>query len=176
MRSMSKRQNAGEYNNGLPLMSSNPACYRTGSLLHSSFTIPFPAVYSLQSTGFRSILPDKNQSSCQNTRTRGTIFQLVGGLHNPRSLGSLKRVAPLRLSPCYGAPLLDVANLYVPHRIEPRPPAEQDKNIRRVVELPYGQPKQVWREPWCDRMDGAGERLALDDNIAGDFAARAEGL
>jgi len=159
-------------------MSSKAEYYRKVSLLPDSFTSlsrSRPDTH-FHSAGFCSVLPAKYQGSCQNTRTRGTIFQLVGGLHNPRSLGSLKRVAPLRLSPCYGAPLLNVANLYVPHRIEPRPPAEEDNNVYRAAELTYGQPKRVWREPWCDRMDGAGERLVLDDDIACDFAARAEGL
>ena len=37
-------------------------------------------------------------------------------------------------------------------------------------------PRRVTKKMCCDRIDGAGERLALDDDIACDFAARAEGF
>src|SRR5438552_1651471 len=49
---------------------------------------------------------------------RGTIFLLVRGMYNPRNLGSLKRVAPLRLSLCCGAPFLGIARLCSPRRDE----------------------------------------------------------
>jgi hypothetical protein len=63
------------------------------------------------SAGFRSVLPDRNQSSCQNTLTARHDVLLVRGMYNPRNLGSLKRVAPLRLSLCCGAPFLGIARL-----------------------------------------------------------------
>jgi hypothetical protein len=65
---------------------------------------------------------------------RGAIFQLVRIMNSHKINRTLKKVALLRLSPYLGAPLLDVASLYVPHRIELRPPAGQDENMRRVVE------------------------------------------
>jgi hypothetical protein len=71
MRFMSKRQNAGEYNNGLPLMSSNPGCSRKGFLVYDSFTLlsrSQPHAH-FQSADFRSILPDNYQGSCQKTLT-----------------------------------------------------------------------------------------------------------
>ena len=65
-----------------------------------------------------SVQPDSVQS-CQMTikaRARApsqqdTIFQLVRSIYNHGNLGSLKKVAPLRLSPCGGAPSFDIAHL-----------------------------------------------------------------
>ena len=37
-------------------------------------------------------------------------------------------------------------------------------------------PRRVTKNPYCDRMDGARERLTLDDNIARDFATLAKGF
>ena len=106
MRSMLKRQNAGEYNNGLPLMSSNP-----GAIGRS----PYSATLSLSRSRLRTHFspPAFVQSYRIRIKARarmpsrwGTIFRLVSGRYNSRNLGSLKRVAPLRLSRCCGAPSL----------------------------------------------------------------------
>ena len=37
-------------------------------------------------------------------------------------------------------------------------------------------PRGVMKKTYCDWMDGAGERLALDDDIACDFATLAKGF
>ena len=87
-------------------MSSNPGCYRrASSLCDSSCHGPIPASYSsLPSTCSYSPLPDNYQSSCQNIQiTRHDISASYGHLRS-RYLGSLPRVAPLRLSPYCGAP------------------------------------------------------------------------
>ena len=111
MRSMAKRQNAGEYNNGLPLMSSNPEYYRKICLLHGSFV----SRSRLQALYFRliplllrriSFNPSQIhiKARARTPSRRGTIFQLVSDLRNSRNLKNLKRVAPLRLSPGYRRP------------------------------------------------------------------------
>src|SRR6185295_12439944 len=65
MRFISKRQNAGEYNNGPPLMSSNPRCYLT---LHSlPLFLIIPAHVLASTRRHMSRLSDNTQSSCQNT-------------------------------------------------------------------------------------------------------------
>ena len=113
MSSMSKRQNAGEYNNGLPLMSSNSGCYRRVSRtpLLSHFLVP-----GLKLTSTPPVFVQSYQiiikARARTPSRRGTIFRLVRGMYNLGNLGSFKRVAPLRLSPCCGAPSLDLAHLF----------------------------------------------------------------
>jgi hypothetical protein len=136
-------------------------------MLRYFFTISFPASYSHQSTGFRSILPDKNEAPRSSLLRRsshfgyegrkqrgmrrrsikararrpsrwGTIFRPVRGMYNPRNLGSLKRAAPLRLSCCCGAPFLDSARLG----------ACLDLNTEKP-------PRRVTKNTCCDRMDSA---------------------
>ena len=111
MRSMLKRQNAGEYNNGLPLMSSNPGAIgrspysATLSLSRSRLCTHFSPPAFVQSYRIRI------KARARTPSRWGTIFRRVSGRHNSRNLGNLKRVAPLRLSRCCGAPSLDIAHL-----------------------------------------------------------------
>lgn len=120
MRPMSKRQNAGEYSNGLPLMSSNPDAIRrspysaTLSLSRSRLRTHFSPPAFVQSYRIRI------KARARTSSRWGTIFRLVSGRYNSRNLGSLKRVAPLRLSRCCGAPSLDIPRLYSPRHNEPR--------------------------------------------------------
>ena len=65
-----------------------------------------------------SVQPDSVQSYQMTIKARArapsqqdTIFQLVRSIYNHGNLGSLKKVAPLRLSPCGGAPSFDIAHL-----------------------------------------------------------------
>ena len=111
MRSMLKRQNAGEYNNGLPLMSSNPGAIGR---------FPYSATLSLSRFRLRTHFGPLAFVHSYRIRIKArarmpsrwdTIFRLVSGRYNSRNLGSLKRVAPLRLSRCCGAPSLDIPRL-----------------------------------------------------------------
>ena len=105
---------------------------------------------------------------------RDTIFRLVRGMYNLRYLGSLKRVAPLRLSPCSSAPSLGIA--------KPALPATQGAKIVGHGTGAYldlnkrGPSRRVTKKPCCGQMNSARERSTLDDNIACDFAARPEGF
>ena len=65
MSSMSKRQNAGEYNNGFPPLSSNSSRFSMSSqILQRSLPAspPLPFLHN----DFRSLKTNENQSSCQN--------------------------------------------------------------------------------------------------------------
>lgn len=77
-------------------------------LLHFALS-PQPHAH-VQAIVFRLILPDSYQGLCQKTFTTNTIFLLVRGIYNSMNLGSLKRVTPFRLSPCYGASSLSIAH------------------------------------------------------------------
>src|SRR6267143_2997158 len=162
MRSMSKRQNAGEYNNGLPLMSSNPGAIgrsphsATLSLSRSRLRTHFSPPAFVQSYRIRI------KARARTPSRRGTIFLLVRGMYNSRNLGSLKRVSPLRLSLCCGAPSLDIARLCSPRHNEPRQSAIGTE--RAWICIKGWPPRRVTKNTCCDRMEGASR---LRENYVG---------
>jgi hypothetical protein len=111
MRSVENRQNAGDYNNGSPLLSSNPEYYWRICLLHGSF-VSRSRLQALYPRLIRRLLRRISFNPTQtyikaHARTpsrQGTIFQLVNDLSNSRNLKNLKRVAPLHFSPATARP------------------------------------------------------------------------
>ena len=86
-------------------------------------------------------------------------------MYDPRNLESLKKVAPLRLSPYRDAPPIDgVCQSRVACR-RLRPSLTEPRHAR--IEL---------TKAGNDLRSVARDLLALDDDIASDFTARAEGF
>jgi len=139
---MSKRQNAGKYI-AMAFYSCQAIQDALGRSPHSatlSLSRSRPQTHILTSTPPTSVQSYQIRIKARATTPsrRNTIFLLVSGMCNPRNLRNFKRVAPLRLSACCGAPSLDISHLR----------ACLDLNTEKP-------PRRVTKSMCCDWMDSA---------------------